>query len=71
MLRENLGITDMECFDELRIYVCEMGGKGATTIHFVGAKDTFTSKYSNPKVCFINNCFLSNLLISTFRKLIH
>ena len=63
MLRENLGITDMECFDELRIYVCEMGGKGATTIHFVGAKDTFTSKYSNPKVCSINNCFLSNLLI--------
>ena len=50
MLRENLGITDMECFDELRIYVCEMGGKGATTIHFVGAQDTFTFKYSNPKV---------------------
>ena len=50
MLRENLGITDMEFFDELRIYVCEMGGKGATTIHFVGAQDTFTFKYSNPKV---------------------
>ena len=54
MLRENLGISDMECFDELRIYVCEMCGKGAETIHFVGAKDTFTTKYSNPKVSFYN-----------------
>ena len=49
ILQDVQSIRMMECFDKVRVFHSQCGGKSTQTLHLVGPQEVYLSKYSNPK----------------------